>query len=865
MDDVKCIQHDFKDLNPEEIINIQLRFPIIARIIPYNKLDLAQQLAVQENVIQALYSALNAYEITFGNKISYDLIYDTIIGADNRIKSLILNDFTYSVYAIYQDVNGNEQSIKISDGLYKDAGGDEITTGPESIGNKFIRQIKAKSILSGVTPLFESADKFSYSIEQKDPAHVQNIGKVTTNSEIILKFNEEEGEATLNLTPNESVYLTTNNYITKETYTNYCKYFYSFSDTNWTPLSADSVYSLKPEDYIIFLWKESNDEEEPYKYYKYKGDSEKEIFPIISPSFNISKNTNKEVNNNYSKELFDKVFNNLNNNMLSVLPNTPYDTIINDTQLTLSEIVEKCKTSCILSTPKSIYIKGTNKIELSGNNYKFYWVLNTIKYEGVGKSEAKYSLFEGSSKIYTLKTGEYLFYSPKASNTSFSLLGPGTKLELTVGNGSLSVKAKSYEEVLFGTASLLTNEHLWFENTGITIEATEMQFFNIGSESSITFKKDSSNTSITHLCINNAGISQGALVNSKFKSDSTREGLKGIDVKYTYQGTTVDLPRIQVPENYWDGYSILNINAGPDKDQILTYTDSSATDDVISRNQTITPTYTWNSTTKSFNEYSNPSSISTNSSNLFFQTDYEVEVLGGEDVDITSTDLLGNKSNINLYTFKKVESPIGETVNYETRITMPTDDNNIASEEIPINVGEDYAYIVPVVLNKDYNRLSLQYSSETPSETSSETPSETSSETSINTIDNKIEPSKIIKKGLYFFKINQNGTYTITLENKKDDTAPSSVIKILPLLRYKDSEELKHSISPNPKTLLDVINEFDSEKRFNYIHQVDPNILIRDPLHPLSFLDENHPYNQCTICKWDPSTESVITITNKIK
>ena len=64
---------------------------------------------------KALYLALNAKEIDFGQKIDYSDIYNTIVNADDRIKFILLDDVVYTAYAGYFNDNILHEAL-ISDG-----------------------------------------------------------------------------------------------------------------------------------------------------------------------------------------------------------------------------------------------------------------------------------------------------------------------------------------------------------------------------------------------------------------------------------------------------------------------------------------------------------------------------------------------------------------------------------------------------------------------------------------------------------------------------------------------------------------------------------------------------------------------------
>lgn len=122
-DDINLIQHDYKAIKLDEIFMIKNKYPIVSRIIPYNKLTEMQKSEVLFNVYYALYDALNATNMEFGSPVQYDVVYDSIMGADNRIKAVVLEDIKYETYAVYVTVDelGNrviKEDIRIDTDSY---------------------------------------------------------------------------------------------------------------------------------------------------------------------------------------------------------------------------------------------------------------------------------------------------------------------------------------------------------------------------------------------------------------------------------------------------------------------------------------------------------------------------------------------------------------------------------------------------------------------------------------------------------------------------------------------------------------------------------------------------------------------------
>lgn len=115
--DYKSLQHDYMDIIPGKICMFKNKYPIIATIIPEYKLTTAESSDVVLAVKKALYSALNAREVSFGSDLSYDYICEVIENADARIKSAVLADITYDTYAVYKDcVLSGYNEVLISSG-----------------------------------------------------------------------------------------------------------------------------------------------------------------------------------------------------------------------------------------------------------------------------------------------------------------------------------------------------------------------------------------------------------------------------------------------------------------------------------------------------------------------------------------------------------------------------------------------------------------------------------------------------------------------------------------------------------------------------------------------------------------------------
>lgn len=111
----KCVQHDFKELKVDTPCMYQNAFPIQMKIVPTTKLTTSQINEVKVNIIKALYNVTCSRTQEFGVEPQYDIIYECIKNADERIKTIILDDFKYITYAVYWDsVTGEFKEIPLN-------------------------------------------------------------------------------------------------------------------------------------------------------------------------------------------------------------------------------------------------------------------------------------------------------------------------------------------------------------------------------------------------------------------------------------------------------------------------------------------------------------------------------------------------------------------------------------------------------------------------------------------------------------------------------------------------------------------------------------------------------------------------------
>ena len=109
------MQHDYVDLESNKICFLKNKCPIEVTVVPKYILTELQKDELLANIEKALLKLLSSHNMEFGQELDYDSIYDTILYCDDRIKNIILQDFSYTTFAVYLDDNKNQKEVVVSD------------------------------------------------------------------------------------------------------------------------------------------------------------------------------------------------------------------------------------------------------------------------------------------------------------------------------------------------------------------------------------------------------------------------------------------------------------------------------------------------------------------------------------------------------------------------------------------------------------------------------------------------------------------------------------------------------------------------------------------------------------------------------
>lgn len=794
----QIVQHDFQPLLGSKVCMFKNKYPLVCRIIPQYQLNATQTSEVQKNIFSALYKYFNAKSIDFGNEINYDDVYDIISKADSRIKAVAMNDITYTTYAVYFDeAAGTFQEVVISDPTTTNTTAKNIRT-----------DVYAKSVLAGKTQLLIPNNKFDYSLSQSFLNTKDDIKNITTNVDIQLFGNSTGGQSSSYvLKEHENIQFFAPNLIDAVTYSSYVKFEYKVNFN--VPANAD--YKLGPDECIIFYWKNSDDENEPYTYKVYMGgQSTGNSGNIIKPSFILKANSEQTLNGE---------------SLLVGLSAGEIRTGECSTELTdiISGIYEDSEVLGILSATKSVKMRVKNSSILSSPINYCYWILNKAEERN---SRLVYKLFSKDQTEYILQYGESFIYT-NSDASEMVILGSGTKLYRSAQNGaSLDEWVVDKIEDLTSVATKGTSafkDEDWFTFTGnrCHLVTTEMQFVNLGEGVKLTATRSDLTKTLT---FKNNGLGTG-------------ESLDNFTFQYSYEGDTSvqELPAIinhytdwGVESDYgWQANSVLNLSMGPEDAQILvdnqsiTYSDGLSTG-VISGGTSAAP--------------------------IFILAANKLALQGGINVDTSVMNIAGDISYLSLYWYQG-GSVSGVTLYPESDSFAMRIDSTSKTGTITFKLPEG-KYLVPVMNNsKATTSLTLSLGSTTLSEIGSST-------------------TNLIQNKKYFVVMNvdnaaaqsdQTLTLSFSRASSEIDTLDIVIEKIFPYTEANIS-------NPSFNDVITRMKELDVNNIFNYVHVTDSDTEIVDPLDSYSFMDTNHIFNKFTICQLDTSTLlNNIKVTNKVK
>lgn len=293
--------------------------------------------------------------------------------------------------------------------------------------------------------------------------------------------------------------------------------------------------------------------------------------------------------------------------------------------------------------------------------------------------------------------------------------------------------------------------------------------------------------------------------------------------KFNIKVAGTELSNVNIEGASWDGFSVLNLNMGPEKPQELLSGQSISWKD---GNSVVTI----------------EGGDSSDQGNPFVISDQELVRYGGKNIDIHYYDADEKERTPILYWYRntKITLEAGSTslentiTSSNTRIVLniPVDGYGtykISSKlpagnyVLPIYISAN-GFVTEIVKPDDWSYLS-------------------------GTI--------VPEAGGNYFRVGfteDSNLKSISIVVDNTHTGKPQTIIIDNLIPYTDFQG---------DDVLKAVQTLDVDDVFNYAHIVDDDILIEDPTQPISFFDKNHIFNKYTIAKIDTNQFDKVTLSNR--
>lgn len=519
-------------------------------------------------------------------------------------------------------------------------------------------------------------------------------------------------------------------------------------------------------------------------------------------------------------------------------------------------------------------------------------VVKTTDYPSFGTEDGDDGI---STFEYHLKPNEMFVYTDD-SKKSLYILEHGTTISLDVPNKSITEweeipmdespsttipipKPITIEVPSMDRDSITQNgekafkDDMWYDfdsNSGKIIGITENQILTMGPGTEIRVRKNPIEISISGEDEN--GNPTTSIISKydeqfnmlKITSDGVYVGedynhyklaRKGSLSKYTIQyrppGETSysEVPNVEHYDLGWDGYTILNIHAGPNSPQTLN----------VVHNQQFE---VWEKDVEQPISICPPPMEEGINSQLYLQTSSYLNLTGGKDIDTTSINsyneidypdmIYYTLSNITNSQVKKYGETYEITLNNKvtaddgnpsTRLTNTTTidttilENTILVIEFDDDVSKMDSFIVE---SKVYDNINgIEY---------------TKTLTPLG-FDNGIVVNNVIHSGTYYYDITEeisNISFTFVakdvLYDEDDKNTHCNVsFRLKPLFVYDTvtyvNDKNRDKYGEIKELLLNSVNNWNVDNQFNFTYRPNYDYRIDDPLKPSSYFEKSHKYN----------------------
>lgn len=412
------------------------KYPLNMTITTYSVVGVNVQSDIKNNILNALYENLNSSQLEFGDKIELDYLTEVVMAADARIKSVLFDNITYEIEAVYY--NENKKQF-IGTMLYPQIELPNYADEQSFVGYEICKDIIAKSILAGTTTLLDKDTKFKYHLNQfslyNGDDTEDNIYTIT--SETVIDMNDVGIGVDANnnlvknytLKENEVINIFRPKLTDLNSYETGVHYEYlTFSD-----VEANQSYKLSKHEFMIMYTTEldANKNIVGYNGKTYTNGA------IIKPSFLLRAQPDQDGLSEYFKTQWQNDILQQDASVYNCDTVSPYwISIIQNSSAITNNLIQGSN---------SIVIQEMNTVTIKPEDgYSFYWILNEEqKAEATGKKFYElFGIFDSDSdedkrnngliNTYTLKSGETLYYADKDFK-NVAILHEGTTITRNCG------------------------------------------------------------------------------------------------------------------------------------------------------------------------------------------------------------------------------------------------------------------------------------------------------------------------------------------------------------------------------------------------------------------------------------------------
>lgn len=907
--DQRCIQHDFVDIESNIPCLFRNVYPLRIKLVPQYKLTNVQIDDIKRKIMAQLFETLNSREVDFGVEPDYNVIYDTIINADERIKLVVLDDLIYTTYATYWDgavfktipistfdndpyiitqptldalnpypatLNSPERYYYIAtdtNTIYKYSAQSKALFEYSTLIDDFRKQILAKSILAGVTPLYNQETTFDYTIDQQFEYTSKDVQRVSTDlaiapfglnssgtskEELLNKtVDKSNNSATYTLKDNESIQFLAPSFITDINYSNYVKFELILQNSTGDPEYQGADFAKynpqlntydgveNPTFYILntdFQYEQVDIKSEYRQDQTYLQAWELGLVGIYiyTNVYRVNADTDYKLREGDYITFFYKEVDE------SEAPYVYrcYKGISKETDTQKSPIIRP-----------SFTLNGTTKDKAKINP------VNLLSSGNIPYNAAQQSQYQIISNMY----GDNDLSGSKTIDIrqmNQTLLTAQQHYYYFITNNIKSEDDVNYYVMTFNKVSdtrydyiLKTDEYFIYTNR----ELTEFEVLgpgtlvrllaNPGEDASgnVVFEVvavdyqdiamyglDSFVDSCKLLSVNGLvreqqiyNLTSGDSINIQLKQSYNEEYypifttdtstvVKDFDVQYSTNGETFEkLPGIDVEDNEssWSGSAILNIDAAYDEAQTIN------NEAPIEERQSI------QQLTVNGISYPNDDEIK-NASLLYLLSNATLTKVGGNNVDVTYLDAYGERKNLEILIYSLNPAFKEEPFFYiQGELSMRFDGQSHTVTGIQLQEG--YSYMLGIVNN------SAQSKGYTFSISDQNGP--------LHCLNNA---GPNYPNGSYYFTLDSTSTQ---LTFTTSTNSPEDFLTIQHLVKYTPNELFEERYGITSSDIEQQILVYDTEGLFKYNYQVDPATRIDDPLEAKTFFEENHICNSYTI------------------